>query len=158
MGTELPLPQKGAQPPSPIFGPCLLWPNGWVDQDGTWHGGRPQPRRLCVRWRPSTPPSKGGEPPNFCPIFVLSLLIVAHFYCGQTAGCIKMPLSMDAGLSSEDFVLDGEPVPPPNKGAEPPNFRPMFIVVKWLEASGYHLVRRLASAQATLLDGDMALL
>jgi len=24
----------------PIFGPCLLWPNGWMDQDGTWHGGR----------------------------------------------------------------------------------------------------------------------
>ena len=25
---------KGAQPP--IFGPCLLWPNGWMDQDATW--------------------------------------------------------------------------------------------------------------------------
>ena len=22
---------------------------------GTWHGGRPQPGRLCVRWRPSPP-------------------------------------------------------------------------------------------------------
>jgi len=22
--------QKGAQPP-PMFGPCLLWPNGWMD-------------------------------------------------------------------------------------------------------------------------------
>jgi len=30
-GTQLP---KGAQPP--IFGPCLLWPNGWIDQDATW--------------------------------------------------------------------------------------------------------------------------
>jgi len=26
-GTQLP---KGAQPP-PIFGPYLLWPNGWID-------------------------------------------------------------------------------------------------------------------------------
>jgi len=26
------LPHKGAQqPPSPLFGPCLLWPNGWMD-------------------------------------------------------------------------------------------------------------------------------
>jgi len=25
-------PQKGAEPP-PIFCPCLLWPNGWMDQD-----------------------------------------------------------------------------------------------------------------------------
>jgi len=24
-------PPKGAQPPN--FGPCLLWPTGWVDQD-----------------------------------------------------------------------------------------------------------------------------
>jgi len=31
-----PAPPKCAQPP--IFGPCLLWPNGWIDQDTTWHG------------------------------------------------------------------------------------------------------------------------
>jgi len=24
-------PKKGAQPP--IRGPCLLWPNGWMDRD-----------------------------------------------------------------------------------------------------------------------------
>jgi len=29
-------PQKQAQPP--IFGPCLLWPNGWIDQDATTLG------------------------------------------------------------------------------------------------------------------------
>jgi len=40
-GTQLPLP-KGAQPP--IFGPCLLWPNGWMNQDATWYRGRPQPK------------------------------------------------------------------------------------------------------------------
>jgi len=34
---------------SPIFGPSLLWPNGWIDQDTTWYGGRPQLRRHCVR-------------------------------------------------------------------------------------------------------------
>jgi len=27
-------PTKGVEPP--IFGPCLLWPNGWMDQDATW--------------------------------------------------------------------------------------------------------------------------
>jgi len=26
-------PEKGGGTPSPIFGPCLLWPNGWMDQD-----------------------------------------------------------------------------------------------------------------------------
>ena len=33
----LPPPEKnGAQ--SPIFGPCLLWRNGSVEQDATWYG------------------------------------------------------------------------------------------------------------------------
>jgi len=44
----------------------VLWPNCWMDQDETGHAGRPQPRRLCVRWRPSSSP-KGAEPPS--PIF-----------------------------------------------------------------------------------------
>jgi len=44
----------------------LLWPNGWMDQDGTWHGGRPQPRRLCVTWEHSLNlPKKEAEPPIF---------------------------------------------------------------------------------------------
>jgi len=34
-GQPAPLPKKGAELPSPIFGPCPLWPNGSMDQDGT---------------------------------------------------------------------------------------------------------------------------
>ena len=33
---QAPLPQKGMEP-LPNFGPFLLWPNGWMDQDGTWN-------------------------------------------------------------------------------------------------------------------------
>jgi len=40
---------------TPNFGPCLFWPNGWMDQDATWYGGRPQPSRHCVRWGASSP-------------------------------------------------------------------------------------------------------
>jgi len=58
-------PKKGAQPP--ILGPCLLWPNGWMDQDATWYGGRPRPRRLCVRCARSSPAKNGAQPPNFGP-------------------------------------------------------------------------------------------
>jgi len=57
--------QKGDDPQ--IFGPCLLCQNGLTDQDDTWRGGRPRPRRLCVRWDPA-PSSKrglGGAPPQF---------------------------------------------------------------------------------------------
>jgi len=32
-----------------LFGPCVLWPNGWMNQDATSYGGRPRPRPHCVR-------------------------------------------------------------------------------------------------------------
>jgi len=43
----------------------VLWPNGWMDQDETWHAGRPRPWSHCVRWRPSSPPPKGAGAPQF---------------------------------------------------------------------------------------------
>jgi len=46
-----------------------------------------------------------------------------------------MPLGMKVGLGPGDFALDGDPTPSPKKGAEPPNFRPMVIVAKWLDGS-----------------------
>ena len=52
------LPKKGAE--TPIFGPCLLRPNGCMDQDATWYGGRPRAKRHCVRWVPSSPSHKGA--------------------------------------------------------------------------------------------------
>jgi len=47
-----------------IFGPCLLWPNGWMHPDATWYGGRARPRPHCARWGPSSPPSKKRESPK----------------------------------------------------------------------------------------------
>ena len=124
----------------------------------------PRPRRLCVRWGPSSPQKKV-----------------------QTSGCIKMPLGTEVGLSPGNFVVDADPAPPGKgveppifgprllwsngcmdqdvtwygdrplptrhcigrgpsspsaKGAQPPNFRPMSVVVKWLDGSRCHLVRR----------------
>jgi len=106
------LPQKGAEPPSPIFGSFLLWPNGWMHQDSTWFGGRPQPRQHCVRWGPSSPPQKwGGAPHKFS----------VHVYCGQTAGWIKMALGMEVGLGPGHSVLDGDPAALPKKGARAPS-------------------------------------
>ena len=63
-----------------------------------------------------------------------------------------MPLGMDVGLSPGDFVLDGDPVFPPQQGAQPPsNFRPISIVPKRLDASRCHSVWREASAQCGAL-------
>ena len=104
-----------------------LWPNGWTDQDETWHAGRPRPWPHCVRWDPATPPPKGHSPTQFS----------AHICCGQMAAWIKMPLGMELGLSPGDFVLNGDPsLPSPKRGQSPlPNFRPISIVAKRLHAS-----------------------
>ena len=96
----------------PVCDVGVLWPNDWMDQDETWRGGSPRPRPHCVRWGLSSP--QKGHSPQF----------LAHVRCSQTAGCIKMPLSTEVGLSPGDFVLDGEPAPP--KGGHSPNFLPTY--------------------------------
>ena len=130
-GDPAPPPKKGGRAPQ-IFGPCLLRPNGWMDKAGTCYGGRPQSRRLCLRWGPSPLPTKKVEPtPQFS----------AHFYCGQTAGWIKLVLVMEVGLSPGDFVLDGDPALLPKRGRAPlPKFRPISIVAKRPDASKCQLV------------------
>jgi len=133
-GDPAPPPQKEGGAPSQSFGPFLLWPNGWVHQDATRYGGRPQPRGFCVRWRPFPHSQQGGGAP---------LKFSAQFYCGQTAGWIKMPLDTKVGLSPGDSVLDGDTAPSPQRRWSPlPSFRPMSIVAKRLDASKCHLLWR----------------
>jgi len=67
MGTQLPLP-KGTQPP--ISGRYLLYSNGWMDQDGTWCGGRPRHSGVVLDGDPA--PLKGAWPQ-----------FSAHVYCGN---------------------------------------------------------------------------
>jgi len=71
-GPRSPFPKRPA-----ILGPCLLWPNRWMDEAGSWHGGRPQPRRLCVRWGHSPSPKRGRSPlPNFRLISIVAKRLV----------------------------------------------------------------------------------
>ena len=77
-GHPSPLPKKGAEPP--IFGPCLLWPDGWMNQDATWYGVGLGSDDIVLDGDPASP--KKGH------IFQFA----AHVCCGQTAGWIKMPL------------------------------------------------------------------
>ena len=68
-----------------------------MDQDATAQA------TLCYMETPLYPPQKNeAEPPA---------QFSAHFYCGQAAACIKMPLGMEVGLSPGDFVLAGDPAP-----------------------------------------------
>jgi len=61
-------PPKGHSPLPPIFGPRLLWPNGWMDEDADWYGSRP--RHIVLDGVPA--PAKGAQQP---PLF-------ADVYCG----------------------------------------------------------------------------
>jgi len=55
-----------------------------------------------IGWGPSFPPPKGAQPPT---------QFLAHVYCGQTAGWIRIALGTEVGLGSGDFVLDEDPAP-----------------------------------------------
>jgi len=102
-------PQQGPERPSPIFGPCLLWLNGRMDQNVTWFGGKPRPRRRCVRWGPSPRPQKRGG--------TLSL-IVGPFLLWPN-GCMHQDATLYEGRPQpRDFVLDGNPATSPQW--EPP--------------------------------------
>ena len=83
----------------------------------------------------------------------LSLLSVMLVYCGQAAGCVKMPVGTQVGLSPGNIVLDGDlspqkgtaPLPPPKKKC----FWPMSVVAKRLDRSRCRLVRRQATLYTT---------
>jgi len=59
----------------PVLSDCdvgVLWPNDWMDEDETWHAGRPPPWPHRVRWGPSSPPKKRGQSPlNFWPMSIV---------------------------------------------------------------------------------------
>jgi len=67
------------------------------------------PGHIVLAGDPAPLPKGGRAPPQFS----------AHFYCGQTAGCINMPLDNEVGLSLGDFVLDGDSAPYPKKRRNP---------------------------------------
>jgi len=105
-----PPPKRGTT--LPIFDPWLLWPNGWMNQDAIWYGGRPRPRRHCVRWGPSYPPQKRGQHLHFS----------VNVYFGQTAGWIKRLVGYKIGLGPCEIVLDEDPVPPKKEAQQSPLF------------------------------------
>ena len=106
----------------------VLWPNGWTDQDETWHAGRPRPWPHCARWGPSSPSRKGAQAPIFGP------------YLLRPNGCMDQDVTWYGGRprSSGDFVLDGDPAPPPQRGGEiPQNFGPCLLRPNgWMDEAG----------------------
>jgi len=97
----------------------VLWPNGCMHQDETWHGGRPQPWPHCVRRGPRSPSLKRGQSPQFS----------AHVYCGQTDGWMNQDATWYGGrpLPRPHYVRWGHGFP--QRGhSRLLNFRPMSIL------------------------------
>jgi len=114
-GDPAPLRKKGHSP-NPLSGPCVLWPNGWMDQDATWYGGKPWPRRRCVRWGRSSR-LKGAQPPVFgsclCLLWPNGRMDEDATWHGSTSR--PRPHCVRRGPSS------------PPKAQQPPSFRPCLL-------------------------------
>jgi len=100
---------KGAQPP--IFGPCLLRPNGWMDQDTTWYVATEVeicPGHTVLDGDPASL-SKGAQTPNFRSMSVAAKRL-------NVSRCHSVRI--EAGLGhAGDIMLDRDPVTPtPKRG------------------------------------------
>jgi len=100
-GDAAPSPKWAQQPQ--IYDPCMLWPNGWMDQDATCYGGMPRPRPPCYM---GTQFPQRGAAPNFRP----------HGWMDQDVtwyGSIRHVPG--------DIVLDGD-LAPQRKATQHPHF------------------------------------
>jgi len=68
-GVTAPPPPKSGT--APVFGSCLLWPNGCMDEDVTWYGSRP-------RREPSSSAKGDQQPPSFRPMLRSSISATAE--------------------------------------------------------------------------------
>jgi len=102
--------KRGQSPPPSNFRPVSMWPNVWMAQDGTWHGGGPRSRPHCARWEPSSP-QKGQSPPIFGTFRL--------WPNGWMDGWMKMRLVTEVGLGPGDITLDGDPGPPQKEHCTP---------------------------------------
>ena len=86
----------------------VLWPNGWMHQDASWYGVGLGQSDIVLDGAPAPPTQRGTAAlSNF----------FGPFYCGQTVGWIRMPLSTEVGLGPGNIVLNGDTACPPWKRA-----------------------------------------
>ena len=138
MGTQSPSPKRGGAP-SPIFGPFLLWPNGWRHQDATCMEVGLSPGDFAFDGDPGRP-QKGAEPPIFGPCLL------------RPNGCMDQdPTSYKGRPWPRRHCVRWEPSSAlPKKGAEPPpQFSAQVYCGQLLDGSRWHLAWRWALVQAT---------
>jgi len=114
-------PEMGTAPP--LFSSCVLWPNGWMDQDAIWYGGRPRPRPHFVRWEPSSfPPLRKGH--SSAPSFRLMSIVAKQSLISVTAEHLLKFL-----ICYKKLVLA-----PENwfKGSSTPSIRNQMVDEEWM--------------------------
>ena len=94
-----------------------------MDQDAICYGGGLRPGHIVLHGDPAPPQKKKAQQSP----------ILAHVYCGQTAGWIKMKSGMEIGLGPDHIVLDGDPVPLPEWTQLPLIFGPCLLWQKQLD-------------------------
>jgi len=67
---------------SPQFSANVYCGTPGCTRNATWYGGRPQPRRLCVRWDPAPLPKRGRSPSNFRPNRPMSVVAKRPYVSG----------------------------------------------------------------------------
>jgi len=78
-------------------------------------------KSIMAKWLdglPATPQKKGHTHPH---------PILAHVYCGQTAGWMKMPLGTEVDLGPGHILLDGVPAPRKKGHSSPHVFGPCLL-------------------------------
>ena len=96
MGTQLPPPQKGADPPKFSVHVCCGQMAEWIEMALGMEVGL-DPSDIVSDGDTAPPPLKRHSPPQFS----------ANVHCGQTAGWIMMPLGTEVDLGPGNIVLDG---------------------------------------------------
>ena len=120
---EHPSPKRGRRPPN--FTAGLLWPNGWMDKDGTWYGGRHRPSDVVLDGKPAP---KRCTVPSFWP-----MCIWPNGWMDEDATWYR------SRPQPQPHCVTREPsAPPPRKGAQQlPLFGPCLLIVAMVAHLGY---------------------
>jgi len=115
----------------------VLWPNGWMNQDATWYGGRPRPRPHYVRWGPGSPHRKRHSRP--LPTFAIYGRRLNRCPClFWPNGWTHQDATWYAGRPRPgDIVLVGDPAPLTERDTAAPTFRPTLL---WYDRPSQQLV------------------
>jgi len=81
-------PLKVAQPP--VFGSCLIWPNGWMDEDATWYWSRPRPGHIVLDGDPAPRRLGHSSPPSFRLMPIVTMVAHLSYWWALAALCNRV--------------------------------------------------------------------